>query len=104
MLHIRHIFLHPSLSDSNLQFGNRLNAQIPALLQGIEREPRAKIAAGQVDAKPWSAIMSSIPNHLARSVFTEYKVRNFSRYDNPLWPAVCIEGIILLDSHQKSKS
>jgi hypothetical protein len=50
MLHIRHIFLHPSLSDSNLQFGNCLNAQIPPLLHGIEREPRAKIAAGQADA------------------------------------------------------
>jgi hypothetical protein len=48
--------------------------------------------------------MSSAINNLASPVFTEYKVGNFSRYDNRLWPAVCIEGIILLDSHQKSKS
>jgi hypothetical protein len=52
MLHIRHIFLHPSLSDSNLPFGNLLNAQIPALLQGMERESRAKIAARQIELKP----------------------------------------------------
>jgi hypothetical protein len=42
--HIHDIFFHPSLSDSNLQFNNLLNAQISASFQTIECEMRAKIA------------------------------------------------------------
>lgn len=52
MLHIRHIFLHPSLSDSNLPFGNYLNAHIMLKfrrLQGVAYVPRAKIAARRVE-------------------------------------------------------
>jgi hypothetical protein len=40
-------------------------------------------------------------NDLASSVFIEYEARKFSRLDNHFWPAVCIEEIILLNSHQK---
>jgi hypothetical protein len=50
MLHIRHLFLHPSLSDSNPAFGDLINAQISAFLTGKERGPRAKIAAAQVES------------------------------------------------------
>jgi hypothetical protein len=46
MPHIPDIFLHPSLSDSNLQFNKLLNAHISASFQTIECERRAKIAEG----------------------------------------------------------
>jgi hypothetical protein len=51
MLHIRHIFLYPSLSDSDLPFGNLLYAQIPALFRRIAEELRAKIASRPIESK-----------------------------------------------------
>jgi len=101
VLHIYHFFLHPSLSDSNLPFDNLLKSQIPAPFQRKGCEPRAKIAALLVQSKSRPATLPRFANNLAMSVLIQPGAGKFSGFYNSLWPAVCIEEIILISSHQK---